>query len=450
MSLHPAPHQDLFKNLTCTILTNPADTHPYLTDASHTPAGQPAAVFFPTSTQEVSTILRFAHTHQIPVAVRGTGTGLAGGSTAYQDGYLISTEKMTELTIDPAAKLADLQAGVITAHLDAAARQHGLFFAPDPASADTSTVGGNIATNAGGLRCIAHGVTADSVAALEVVLANGDIIHTGGRTLKNVAGLNLTPLFVGSEGSLGVITRATVRLKPVPAGEPYTFAAHYDSLEAAGQAVLALTSSGTSLESLELIDRATVELINKHHGVGLTAPQAALLLGQCVGPDAQQTAQAAATICDQQGATSTQTAQGLALMEARRLVFSSIYPEGFTVLGDAGVPLPALPRFIQGIQDLSREHQRQVLITAHAGDGNLHPSVYAGKDGQETEEAEALLTHISHLALSLGGTITGEHGIGQVKLHALQDQLTPATLAAGRAIKAALDPRGILSPGRAL
>lgn len=258
----------LTASLSCPALTSEAEIAPYLTDASQAASGHPLAVFLPRTTADVSTILRFASTHQLPVSVRGAGTGLAGGAAAYEGGLVISTEAMTELSIDADARLADVQPGALTATLDAAAQAQGLFFAPDPASAATSTVGGNIATNAGGLRCLAHGVTADSVAALEVVLASGEVIQTGARTIKNVAGLNLTPLFVGSEGTLGVITRATVRLKPLPEGTPYTFAASYDSLEDAGAAVLALTKSGLNLESLELIDRTIVQLINKHQGRG--------------------------------------------------------------------------------------------------------------------------------------------------------------------------------------
>lgn len=438
----------LTASLSCPALTSEAEIAPYLTDASQAAAGRPLAVFLPRTTADVSTILRFASTHQLPVSVRGAGAGLAGGAAAYEGGLVISTEAMAELSIDADARLADVQPGVLTATLDAAAQAQGLFFAPDPASAATSTVGGNIATNAGGLRCLAHGVTADSVAALEVVLASGEVIQTGARTIKNVAGLNLTPLFVGSEGTLGVITRATVRLKPLPEGAPYTFAAYYDSLEDAGAAVLALTKSGLNLGSLELIDRTIVQLINKHHGAGLTEPGAGLLIGLCTS--AQADAARAASICAEHGASSTETAEGLALMKARRLVFSSIYPEGFTVLGDAGVPVPQLPHFIRRIQEISEATGRAVLITAHAGDGNLHPSVYAGAHGEETEAAEEVLALISAAALELGGTITGEHGIGSAKLHALEEQLTPATLAAGRAIKAALDPAGILTPGRGI
>lgn len=440
----------LIKHLRCPALTSDDDIAPYLTDASQAASGHPLAVFLPRTTADVSTILRFASTHQLPVSVRGAGTGLAGGAAAYAGGLVISTEAMTELSIDAAGRLADVQPGVLTATLDAAAQAQGLFFAPDPASAATSTVGGNIATNAGGLRCLAHGVTADSVAALEVVLASGEVIQTGARTIKNVAGLNLTPLFVGSEGTLGVITRATVRLKPLPEGTPYTFAAYYDSLEDAGAAVLALTKSGLNLESLELIDRTIVQLINKHHGAGLTAPGAGLLMGLCTGTSAQTDAARAASMCAEQGASSTETVEGLTLMEACRLVFSSIYPEGFTVLGDADVPVPQLPHFIRRIQEISKATSRPVLITAHAGDGNLHPSVYAGAHGEETEAAEAVLAQISAAALELGGTVTGEHGIGSAKLHALEEQLTPATLAAGRAIKATLDPAGILTPGRGI
>ncbi|MFW0182131.1 FAD-binding oxidoreductase [Rothia sp. CCM 9417] len=442
--------QELVQSVSCTVLTDPTDFDRYPEDDSEATPELPLAVLLAESTQDVSTALAWANRHGVKVSVRGAGSGLAGGAVAYAGGLVLSVEKMTSLSLDPLARLAVVGAGVITADLDRAAQEHGLFFPPDPASAAISTVGGNIATNAGGLRCLAHGVTADSVVALEVVLADGSVIHTGARTAKNVTGLNLTQLFVGSEGTLGVITQATVRLKPVPEGDPATFSAHFDSFEEATDTIIAIASSQEKPESLELVDAETATMIEKHHSRGLTIPKAAIVMGKTTGPRALEQAQAFAQRCAQGGAIETAALPGLDLMETRRLVHSATIAEGYLVFGDTGVPLEKLSLFVAKIRELEAEYGRKVTISAHAGDGNLHPAVYSA-DGEEGQaQAHELLDRIGLEALKLGGTVTGEHGIGSLKMQGMLEQLSPATLAAQRAIKAALDPNNILTPGRAV
>lgn len=415
------------------------------------PQGQPLAVVMATSTADVATALAWAHAHSVPVSVRGAGTGLAGGAVAYDQGLVISLERCNAIReLDPVNRLAVVEAGVITADLDQAARAHGLFFPPDPASAQISTVGGNIATNAGGLRCIAHGVTQDSVAALEVVLADGTVLHTGARTRKNVVGLDLTSLFVGSEGTLGVITAATVRLKPIPPGTPHTFRANFDSIHAAGEAVLEIVNGEAQPEVLELLDAHSVQTIEEFYPSGLTVSEAAVLIGQTVGYDAAEAARDITEICARHGATDVVIAQNDALLEARRLANPALSARGLRVSCDVGVPIGELANVFRGIDEIAAKHNRAISIVAHAGDGNLHPTVEAGDTEAEHAAAEAVIVDISKLAVSLGGTISGEHGIGAVKHHELPIQLDAAVLAAQRAIKHALDPNGILTPSRAI
>lgn len=443
--------EDLLASLPCESLTTPEDFGHYLLDESQLPPqGMPLAVVFPTETEHVSQLLAWAHEERIPVSIRGGGTGLAGGAVAYPGGLVLSLDRMNKiLAIDPDNKLADIQAGVITAELDAAANQHGLFFAPDPASAAISTVGGNIATNAGGLRCVAHGVTLDAVAALEVVMANGDIIHTGSRTIKNVSGLNLTQLFVGSEGTLGVITQATVRLKTAPVGESFAFSAHFNTMEEASQAILAIVAQ-VKPESLELMDAPSVVATEKHFPSGLKTPGAALVLGLCVGEDAQAKAQVITEICRSSGAQETAIAQGHALLETRRLVNKAMTLEKIQIFGDVGVPMSKLPEMCSCIQKIAERTGKRVFMVAHAGDGNLHPSVESGSNQEEYAAGMKVLDEIVTAALELGGTITGEHGIGALKRHELPLQYSAETLAVQRAIKSALDPHNILTPGRGI
>ncbi|MEQ6899182.1 FAD-linked oxidase C-terminal domain-containing protein [Microbacterium sp. KR10-403] len=425
---------------------------PYVADASRAePAGLPVAVVRAGSTADVSAALAWASRHRVPVSVRGAGTGLSGGAVAYDRGLVISLDGMDRiLAIDPVNRLADVEPGVVTAELDAAAREHGLFFAPDPASARQSTIGGNIATNAGGLRCISHGVTRDAVAALEVVLADGRVIQTGARTRKNVAGYDLTGLFVGSEGTLGVITRATVILEPVAPGIPRTFRASFDDLVAAGQAVTDIVSSATRPEVLELLDAASVEIIEQFHPSGLPLPRAALLVGQTVGEDAAAQAERLLGICRSHGAVEAVATDGDELLEARRLANPALTARGLRVSCDVGVPIGELAAVFAGISEIGRRHGRRISTVAHAGDGNLHPTVEAGDTPDEHRAAEAVIDDITRLALAHRGTITGEHGIGSVKRHELGWQLDAASLDVHRTLKAALDPHGILTPGRAI
>lgn len=434
------------------LVLDPERIAPYAHDASRAEQlGEPVGLVLAESTADVSTALSWANTAGVPVSVRGAGTGLVGGAVAYAGGLILSLERMNRIVeISADDRLAVIQAGVVTADLDTAARAHGLFFPPDPASARMSTVGGNIATNAGGLRCIAHGVTADWVSALTVVLADGRVMRTGARTRKNVVGYDLTRLFVGSEGTLGVIVEATVRLEVVPPGEPVTFWAEFDELPEAGRAVTAIAGARDRPEVLELMDALSVQAIERYRPMGLNIPKGALLVGQTVGLDARSTADSIVATCLEHGATHADVADDDALLEARRISNPALNAQGLRVSSDAGVPVSRLGEMFEGVAELSRTHGIAVATYAHAGDGNLHCRVGAPEGSDDLTEAEALIDDITRLALSLGGTITGEHGIGSVKRHELSWQLDDVVIDVQRAIKRALDPRSTLSPDRAV
>lgn len=434
------------------LLTDPDQVAPYCRDASRAvPDGPAHAVVLAAGTADVSAALTWANEHRVPVSVRGGGTGLSGGAVSYPSGLVVSLEAMTEIIdIDMGNRLADVQAGVITADLDAAARERGLFFPPDPASSRTSTVAGNIASNAGGLRGVAHGVLGDSVAALEVVLADGRVLRTGRRTTKDATGYDLTSLFVGSEGTLGVITAATVRLKAVPPGQPRMFRVSFDDIEDAGRAVMAIVSSPARPEVLEMIDALGVEIIEDYQPSGLPRPEAALLIGQTVGTDAQEQAEAILRICTEHGGTEGEIFADEELLEARRRSHPALVARGMRVSSDVGVPVAALAQMVTGVKRIGAEHGRRVSIVAHAGDGNLHPTVEAGAGEDEYAAAQAVIDDITRFALELGGTVSGEHGIGSLKRHALAWQVEPVSREMQAGIKAVFDPNGILTPGRGI
>ncbi len=447
--------EDLRTVLGDRLVTEPERMEPYTHDASRaTREGDPLALVLAESTADISAALAWANDAGVRVSVRGAGTGLVGGAVSYPDGLIISLERMNRIIdISETDRLAVVQPGVITADLDLAAQKVGLFCPIDPASARISTLGGNIATNAGGLRCIAHGVTSDSVAALTVVLADGRVMQTGARTRKNVVGLDLTSLFVGSEGTLGVVAEATIRLGILPPGEPVTFWADFDDVQDAGLAVTAIVGSTDKPEMLELMDASSVAAIERYNPMGIRIPKGALLVGQTTGENAEQVAETIVARCLEYGAEAAMVAQDDSLVEARRLSNPALEAQGLKVSCDAGVPVSRLAEMFAGIAKLSEQHSLPVSTFAHAGDGNLHCRVGTPGDVEEATgllAAEALIDDITRLALSLHGTISGEHGIGSVKHHELSWQLDEASIDVQRTIKHALDPRGILSPGRAI
>ena len=420
------------------------------------PAGMPCAVVEAHSVDHVVATLQWASRHHVPVVTRGAGTSLAGGATAIDGCVVLSLARMDAiLELAPEERLAVVEAGVITAHLDRAARAHGLMYAPDPSSYEICTIGGNLATNAGGLRCLKYGVTRDSVLGLNVVLANGQRLKTGHRTAKGVVGYDLTGLFVGSEGTLGVITSATMRLRPAAPVAPVTLAATFSSLSTAAEAVSSIVRTGVGPSLLELMDRATLQAIESWKHIGVGSQTAAMLIAQCDGPDLTVAADQVAKLCRRAGAAevvvSSDEAESAQLLDIRRLAYPATERLGACLVEDVCVPLPALSMMIERIEAASLVHGILIATVAHAGDGNLHPVfIYPSSAAEPPPGVWAAADEVFRAALALGGTLTGEHGVGSLKRRWLGEELGHDSLALHHTIKSALDPLGILNPGRAI
>jgi glycolate oxidase len=439
------------------VSTDPDIIDAYRRDqASAVVVGQARCLVSARSTGDVVTTLRWASQHAVPVVPRGGGTGLAGGATAVDGCVIISLARMNAiLELDPADELAVAEAGVINADLDRAAAEHGLMYPPDPSSYEISTIGGNLATNAGGLRCVKYGVTRDAVLGLEVVLADGRVLRTGRRTIKGVAGYDLTSLFVGSEGTLGVITSATLRLRPRPAQPPVTVAASFPSFGAAARAVTAIVQARLQPSLLELIDRVTLRALDDWKNLGFGDEVQALLLAQADSDDAARRAEIMQQKCIEHGALladmSASEAESKQLLDLRRLAFFATERLGATLIEDVCVPRSRLPDMIERIERAADRHGVMIATVAHAGDGNLHP-VFVFDRGQEEVPAHvwAAADEVFRAALDLGGTLTGEHGVGTIKRRWLALELGEDSMAVHRSIKTALDPAGILNPGKAI
>ena len=418
--------------------------------------GKPLCVVLAHDTADVAATLGWAQQHRVPVVPRGGGTGLAGGATATDDCVVLSTARMTRIVeIDAANEIAVAEAGVLNADLDRAAAAHGLMYAPDPSSYEISTIGGNLATNAGGLRCVKYGVTRDSVLGLEVVLAGGRIVRTGRRTMKGVTGYDLTSLFVGSEGTLAVITSATLRLRPRPASYPVTLAAGFPSFAAAARAVTAIIAARIRPSLLELMDKVTLRAIDDWKHTGFGDGVQALLIAQDDSDTASEGADRMRALCVAEGATmaevSDSEAESRQLLDLRRMSYPAIERLGVGLVEDVCVPRTRLPDMVDRIEQAAARHGVFIATVAHAGDGNLHP-VFVFERGlaEVPVPVWAAADEVFRAALELGGTLTGEHGVGVIKRRWLADELGPESMAVHQSIKAALDPAGILNPGKAI
>lgn len=415
------------------------------------PTALPAAVVRPTSTSEVQAAVRAAAEFGVAVVPRGAGSGLSGGANAIDDCLVISLERMTALkALDPGALTATVEPGVVNQSLRSAAEEEGLLYAPDPASMGFCTIGGNVATNAGGLCCVKYGVTRDALREVEVVLADGRAVLLGRRTRKGVTGLDLAGLICGSEGTLGVITEVTVQLIPLPPA-PHTLAASFPSLAAAGAAIAAICRRHRPA-MLELMDRATMAAVEALHPMDLDLEAEAMLFarsdaGSVAG--AEEIA-AFAALCDAAGAslvaTTADRAEGELLTAARRLAYTALERSGTTLLDDVCVPVPAIGALIEGVAGIVRRTELQIAVFGHAGDGNMHPTIVYGPG--EAGRAQAAFDEILALARSLGGTASGEHGIGLLKAEAAREELGPDVLELTAGIKRAWDPQGIMNPGK--
>jgi glycolate oxidase len=390
-----------------------------------------------------------------PLVPRGAGTGLSGGANALDGCVVLSLAAMDAvLEIDPLERLAVVQPGVVNDDLRAAVAEHGLWYPPDPASSPWSTIGGNVATNAGGVCCVKYGVTRDYVLELQIVDGYGELVRLGRRTAKGVAGFDLAGLMVGSEGCLGVITEVTVRLRPRREPER-TVAGYFPSLVTAGRAVAAVAAAGVTPSALELVDRTCLEAVDAWKNMGLAAEAEVVLLGRSDTPGAAGEAEAEALLAcfEQAGASwaarSTDQVEADALFAARRLAYPALERLGPVLTEDVCVPKAQVPEMLARIQRAGLRHGVTIANIAHAGDGNLHPLLLApADDAQARLRAQAAFEDILADALALGGTVTGEHGVGLLKRGGMERELGPAVVSLQRAVKAALDPAGIFNPGK--
>nr|WP_276612143.1 FAD-linked oxidase C-terminal domain-containing protein [Kineococcus vitellinus] len=437
------------------LITDEAARAAVATDRSgHRPASLPDGVVRARDVDDVVQTMRWATATRTPVVARGAGTGLAASSSASAGQVVLDLSGMDRvLQLRPEDQVAVVEPGVLTADLDAAAGEHGLFYAPDPASSSISTVGGNIATNAGGLRCAKYGVTREAVLGLDLVLADGRRLRTGRQTVKGVAGYDLTGLVVGSEGTLAVVVGATLRLRPRPQAVA-TLAACFGDVVQAAAAAADITAARLQPSVLELVDAVTLEAVDALRGSSLRSRGEAVLVVQCDGRGAQEEIEAVGRVVAARATSWSATsdpAEAEELLAARRAALPALERLGDVFIEDVAVPRSQLAAAVAGIAEVSRRTGVRIATVAHAGDGNLHPIVVVERGASVTEgppwEASCA---VFELALRLGGTLTGEHGVGLLKRTWLREEVGEDSLALQLGIKAVFDPLGILNPGKAL
>jgi glycolate oxidase len=438
------------------LLTDAIDRESYRSDeTAYLKAGLPGAVALPTTTAEVVELVKLAAEWRVPIVPRGAGTGLSGGAAGIEGGLTIAFTKMDAIVeIDRENLVAVVQPGIINARLKAAVAAEGLFYPPDPASFELCSIGGNLGTNAGGLCCVKYGQTRESVLGLEVVMADGSVIRTGGKNVKDVAGYSLTHLMIGSQGTLGIITEATLRLRPAPAPRS-TMLAFFPTLDGAGDAVAGIAAAGLSPVTLELMDRFTIAAVDDMNELGLDRTAAAMLMVESdlpggAGLDELERAEAA---CRAAGATDVVRAADAQeadwLRQSRRAAHYALERLGEVRMEDVGVPRARVPDMLRAIERIAAAHDVRIGTFGHAGDGNLHPDLVLERGDPRNEAiTDAVRADLYQAALDLGGTVTGEHGIGVARREWLEVQRGPDAVRFMRAIKAALDPLGILNPGR--
>ncbi|MDO5504041.1 MAG: FAD-linked oxidase C-terminal domain-containing protein [Actinomycetia bacterium] len=441
---------------TADLLTDPDAMEAYRRDWAKDPGvGMPCAVLRARTPEQVQEAMRWATATQTPVVPRGAGSGLSGGSSAVDGALTISLDRMTAIEIDVPTRTARVEPGALNIDVKRAAAAEDLWYPPDPSSYEICSIGGNLATNAGGLCCVKYGVTTDYVLGLDVVLADGRLLRLGGRQVKDVAGLSLMKLFVGSEGTLGVIVGATLRLVPAPPPAA-TLVATFPTVAAAAHAVVAV---GARLRPsmMELMDNASINAVEDLRSMGLDRRAGALLIAQSDAPGAACSGEieTMAGLCSQASATEVFSTddpeEGEQFCAARRAAFPAIERLGSLLLEDVGVAVPLLPELLDGIAQIAARQQVPIPVVAHAGDGNTHPIiVYDAADEDSVRRANEAFAEVMALAISLGGTITGEHGVGRLKKAALPAQLGADVMDLSRTIKAALDPLGLLNPGAVL
>lgn len=437
------------------ILTEKSDLASYAFDASFG-LHFPEVVIQPSSTDEVADIVTLANHHMVPVYPRGHSTSLSGGPLPVEGGIVLDLSKMTSiLEIRKKDLLAVVSPGVLTASIHQAAEEVGLMYPPDPSSSNVSTIGGNLAENSGGPRCLKYGVTKDYVLGLEVVTPEGHIMKTGGQTIKNVTGFDLTKLIIGSEGALGIITKANLQLIPKPL---YTGTAliAFDDIVDAGEAVSEILTSGVQPSKLEIMDQACIQAVEDYHPSGLPTDADAIILLEVDGnkESIQGQLDQVEDICHRMGLSQIVTEQDPQeqdkLWQARKMVSPAITRIKPTKISeDATVPLSKIPDMFKKVREVREKYQLNLVIFGHAGDGNLHPNIVANKnDKEEMKRVEKAITEIFETAIALGGTLSGEHGIGTMKASFMPLELGEVELDMMKRIKKAWDPNNILNPGK--
>ncbi|MGW0468558.1 FAD-binding oxidoreductase [Streptomyces sp. NPDC003027] len=437
------------------LITDPDVMDAYARDmASFCAAGAPAVVVLPRTVEQVQHVMRTATALRVPVVPQGARSGLSGAANATEGCIVLSLVRMDRiLEINPVDRIAVVEPGVINAVLSRAVNEHGLYYPPDPSSWEMCTIGGNIGTASGGLCCVKYGVTAEYVLGLDVVLADGRLLSTGRRTAKGVAGYDLTRLFVGSEGSLGIVVRAVLSLRPQPPRQ-LALAAEFPSAAAACEAVCAIMERGHTPSLLELMDRTTVHAVNRMARMGLPDSTEALLLCAFDTPDPAADLAAVGELCTAAGATQVVPAEDAAeselLLQARRLSLTALETiTSATMIDDVCVPRTKLAAMLDGTAAIAAKYDLTIGVCAHAGDGNTHPVVcFDQADEDEARRARESFDEIMALGLELGGTITGEHGVGVLKKEWLARELGPVGLELQRGIKRTFDPLGLLNPGK--
>jgi len=438
------------------VVTDPEGLACYGYDSTPELERRPAAVLLPGSAEEIARIVSLCHGAGVPVTPRGSGTNLSGGSIACNGGVVIQTSRLNRiLEIDEENLTATVEPGVITSTLHREVEARGLFYPPDPGSMNISTMGGNVAENSGGLRGLKYGVTSDYIMGLTTVLPDGDVLASGGKAVKNVAGYNLNDLLVSSEGTLGIFTGIMVKLIPRPSAKK-TMLVHFPELEQAALTVSRIIAARIIPATLEFLDRITIRCVEEYARVGLPLDVDAVLLIETDGHPAVVEEEAAAirVICEEHRCSSFQTAataeEALKLATARRVALSALArSRPTTILEDATVPRSCIAPMVKFIQESARRHNVTIGTFGHAGDGNLHPTCLTDeRDKDEIARAHAAFAEIFDAAIAMGGTITGEHGVGMAKKKYLPKLVGEAGIRVMRGIKHAFDPKGILNPGK--
>jgi len=437
------------------VMTDITDLYSYAYDASFG-TYLPDIVVQPRSKEEIVQLVKLANIEQFPIYPRGQATGLSGGALPVKGGLVLDLSKITQmLVIDPDNLVAIVSPGVLTADIHKAAEEYGLFYPPDPSSSNVSTIGGNLAENSGGPKGLKYGVTKDYVIGLEVVTPEGEMIRTGGKTVKNVTGYDLTKLIVGSEGTLGIITEAILRLIPKP---PATETAMiiFDDIVDSGRAISKILTNGILPSKLELMDQASIHAVEDYEPVGLPRDAEAILLVEVDGhPLAiQDEIEKIKVICTQVGARAVKMAKTKEereeLWRARKLVSPAIVRIKPTKISeDATVPRSQIPEMFKRLKQIKEKYQLHLVIFGHAGDGNLHPNIIANKhDKEEMKRVEKAVEEIFQATIELGGTLSGEHGIGLMKSPFMEMELGVVGVDMMKRIKQAWDPNNILNPGK--